>query len=128
MSLLICFYLTQERDNFSCSYCEKKFTQQRILKQHEMIHTGEKPFRCSFCDYRGRQENSLRIHVRTHHTGDKPFSCSYCQKKFRQAANMQRHEKIHTGDKPFGCSNCNMKFITKIQLKKARCRRNLERR
>ena len=35
---------------FLCKYCNKKFTALSDLKQHEMIHNGEKPFICTICD------------------------------------------------------------------------------
>ena len=42
------------------------------LKNHEMIHTGEKPFACSDCTYRCIQRSNLRIHMRTVHKKELP--------------------------------------------------------
>jgi uncharacterized Zn-finger protein len=41
---------------------------------HERIHTGDKPYQCSFCDYRANQRGNMRTHERRH-TGEKPYKC-----------------------------------------------------
>ena len=42
------------------------------LKNHELIHTGEKPFACSDCSYRCIQRSNLRIHMRAVHKKELP--------------------------------------------------------
>ncbi|CAI9558369.1 unnamed protein product [Staurois parvus] len=32
-------------------------------------HTGEKPYKCPYCDHRAAQKGNLKIHLRTHRTG-----------------------------------------------------------
>ena len=31
------------------------------------------------------------------HTGDKPYKCSYCDSQFKQLWHAQQHTRIHTG-------------------------------
>lgn len=47
------------------------------IRVHERIHTGDKPYKCAFCDYRSAQVGNTRIHERRH-TGVKPYPCPLC--------------------------------------------------
>ena len=114
---------------------------------HELIHTGEKPFACKFCDYRCRNMANLKkheiIHIRdminsdknpqekysSHihfkkkqhirvHKREKKFACKYCEKRFTQAHSVKGHEFIHTGEKPFACKSCSYRCRNMANLKK----------
>ncbi|XP_027010786.2 zinc finger protein 770 [Tachysurus fulvidraco] len=50
------------RQDYSCSVCLKHFNAPSKLRRHVLIHTGQRPFRCTDC-FRGfRQKSHLQVH------------------------------------------------------------------
>jgi uncharacterized Zn-finger protein len=44
-------------------------------------HTGERPYKCDWCDAAFSTNSTLVTHVRTH-TGERPYSCNVCGAAF----------------------------------------------
>ncbi|CAG2120807.1 unnamed protein product [Medioppia subpectinata] len=61
--------------------CDSAFSSHNKLRIHKMKHTGEKPYKCSQCEWRFRQKNHLKTHL-LKHSGEKPFSCQHCDRRF----------------------------------------------
>ncbi|XP_077368941.1 zinc finger protein 217 isoform X2 [Festucalex cinctus] len=55
-----------------CSYCGKSFRTTYYLTVHLRTHTGEKPYKCMYCDYAATQRTSLKYHLERRHKG-KPY-------------------------------------------------------
>lgn len=51
-----------------CHYCNKEFTRAHHLSRHILLHTGEKPYVCTFenCTQAYNRKDSLTRHIRSH--------------------------------------------------------------
>ncbi|KAJ0032861.1 hypothetical protein NQD34_002942 [Periophthalmus magnuspinnatus] len=116
---------------FSCSVCEKTFTQKATLRIHMSTHfdsqkhvvterlkehVGEKPFHCGLCGKTFKHLDRYKSHRAHRHTGVKPFSCSECGARFCQRRNAVGHMSVHTGLFPFKCPECDAQFVQKKAL------------
>ena len=97
---------------FKCDFCDKGFRESGNLVTHKRCHTSEKPFQCDVCDKGFTQSGNLVTHKRSH-TGKKPFKCDVCDKGFSQSGNLVKHKRTHTKGKPFKCDVCD-KALTRV--------------
>ena len=50
-----------------CRECNLKCQSKFSFITHYRIHTGEKPFACPHCSYRGNQKSNLTVHLKNKH-------------------------------------------------------------
>ncbi|CAG9326107.1 unnamed protein product [Blepharisma stoltei] len=77
--------------------CDKSYCSLNNLRRHyEGAHIGIKRFRCSICKKYLSSKQSLIEHMFMH-TGQKPFVCSFpnCGISFRQGSQLSLHRKMH---------------------------------
>ncbi|XP_035598050.2 zinc finger protein 263-like isoform X2 [Oncorhynchus keta] len=79
---------------YICPTCGKRFAKANYVKEHQTIHTKERPFKCKLC-YKSFSFLSNLIRHRSVHNGEKPFSCTQCHMRFAHAGNLKRHQKVH---------------------------------
>ncbi|XP_034038824.1 zinc finger and BTB domain-containing protein 41 [Thalassophryne amazonica] len=120
-----------------CAICLKTFTRRPHLQEHMILHTQDRPFKCSFCDecfksrfarlkhqekYHlgpfpceicGRQFNDTgnrKRHIECTHGGKRKWTCFVCGKSVRERTTLKEHLRIHSGEKPHLCSICGQSF------------------
>ncbi|XP_065189980.1 zinc finger protein 41-like [Sycon ciliatum] len=79
----------------TCQFCQKEFKYVSLLREHERVHTGDRPFKCDVCGKSFSQSGSLCVHKRTH-TGERPYKCKKCGTSFTTSSHLRRHERIHS--------------------------------
>ena len=48
---------------FICGFCNRGFKYKHVKENHEMIHTGKKPFQCQICLQSFRRSHHLKTHL-----------------------------------------------------------------
>uniref|UniRef100_A0AAQ4PDZ2 P43 5S RNA-binding protein n=1 Tax=Gasterosteus aculeatus aculeatus TaxID=481459 RepID=A0AAQ4PDZ2_GASAC len=97
--------------------CGATFTRDWRLKEHETVHTGERPCLCAIagCGRRFTRISHLRRHM-LKHRGVKHFQCNFlnCTQSFFHAGHLKRHVRYAHGDKNkyFKCDqpDCTLTF------------------
>lgn len=59
-----------------------------------LTHTGEKPYKCTYCDRAFSQSHELVKHTRSH-IGDNTYQCKQCPANFRFHRELRSHEQSH---------------------------------
>jgi hypothetical protein len=103
-----------------CPICGKTFLHPNRLKQHTLIHTGERHYRCDFpnCKEAFKQNSQLNQHKNDVHEKLNQFYCSYCNRPFSRKSTLKRHEGIHKTRIPCGDYNCNKLFCSENSFKR----------
>eukprot|EP00180_Rhodochaete_pulchella_P001269 Plantae.Rhodophyta-Rhodochaete_pulchella.ctg208.p1 GENE.Plantae.Rhodophyta-Rhodochaete_pulchella.ctg208~~Plantae.Rhodophyta-Rhodochaete_pulchella.ctg208.p1 ORF type:complete len:420 (-),score=15.64 Plantae.Rhodophyta-Rhodochaete_pulchella.ctg208:265-1524(-) len=80
----------------TCPHCAKFFSRRSNLKRHvDAVHSGRRPFICSFCHFRFQYKQHLKVHVDCQHF-HRTFPCALCGSSFVTRSNLKRHTRqIH---------------------------------
>nr|XP_060615545.1 zinc finger protein 436-like isoform X1 [Anolis sagrei ordinatus] len=101
---------------YQCLECGKCYTQKCNLQRHQITHVEEKPYKCLKCGKGFVSNRSLISHDMNHQMVGKPYKCLECAKCFLIEKNLHNHRKTHTGEKPHKCLECGKCYTEKGQL------------
>uniref|UniRef100_A0A0N5BP28 MDS1 and EVI1 complex locus protein EVI1 n=1 Tax=Strongyloides papillosus TaxID=174720 RepID=A0A0N5BP28_STREA len=88
-------HFKNNKDRYTCKFCNKVFPRSANLTRHLRTHTGEQPYKCQYCERSFSISSNLQRHVRNIHNKEKPFKCDQCDRCFGQQTNLDRHIKKH---------------------------------
>lgn len=108
---------TKHQAVYECDLCDKKFAFANQLKQHETVHTGEKPFQCDICSKMFRRLFSYKEHMAIHE-GEGRYECGICGKVFARPRYLSAHVVTHSEGRPFECTMCGSNYKTNGELTK----------
>ncbi|XP_044308903.1 zinc finger and SCAN domain-containing protein 2-like isoform X2 [Varanus komodoensis] len=92
-----------------CPVCSKGFTRKSSLNRHLIIHTGEKPYKCSNCGKSFNRKTNLIAHE-VIHSEEKLYQCADCGETFKPKWGITAYQMDHTGEKVYKCSACKKSF------------------
>ena len=99
-----------------CQYCPRTFKKRSQLRNHERVHTGEKPYLCNQCGKGFKILSGLRAHE-DRHKGLKRYKCTECPKAYANPSALQEHLDAHKGIKRYQCPECPKQFRQHQSLK-----------
>lgn len=83
---------SKDRRNDTCEFCGKVFKNCSNLTVHRRSHTGEKPYKCTLCNYACAQSSKLTRHMKTHgRLGKDVFKCKFCNMPFSVPSTLEKH-------------------------------------
>lgn len=104
---------THAKEIHGCEICPKTFKSWRNLADHlRRVHSKEKKHECSYCNKKFVDNYMLKVHIRTH-TGLRPYQCKLCDKAFIRSDSLKEHMATHGSRKLYDCNQCMKKFTSK---------------
>lgn len=111
--------LKQHRESvdhlYQCPHCPTKFSQERYLRRHLVVHSETSNFLCELCGKAFKLKHHLASHVLLH--SNKAFKCNQCKSSFFRKDQLRRHQKsVHVANS-FKCETCGKLFSRPDKLK-----------
>ena len=84
----------ETKNEYMCKYFQKLFVRKDNLARHENVHTGNRPYSSTYCNFRFTQKGDLKRHFATTHKDildELPLKCKYCDYRSSQPYNLKVH-------------------------------------
>ncbi|CAG4939118.1 unnamed protein product [Parnassius apollo] len=88
-----------------CVFCNKKFSHQVLLNEHEKEHIVTGKYQCTVCEMSYDCRSNFARHIKSH-LKIKDFICQHCGKEFLRLNSMRRHVQICHGGETIQCPVC----------------------
>ena len=84
-----------------------------MLRHVSSVHKGNKPHKCSICDYSTSSRGDLKQHIEAIHEKKKPHKCPICDHSFSEKHHVKRHMvSAHNLKKDSGSINAKMNLLS----------------
>lgn len=90
---------------YPCEHCSFTTYSQKVIRNHVDSHTGNYPFKCTFCSKGYSYRYQLTQHVAMNHTAE-GGQCDDCGRVFYNDTTFARHKAVHADNKGFTCEIC----------------------
>ena len=107
----------ESSQKFKCSYCNKKFATERLLRDHMRAHVNH--YKCPLCEMTCPVPSALAQHMAYRHFQVKSFGCDYegCQYRAKTNADLRNHMRSHlpedSHDAFYHCEEVDCEFKAK---------------
>ena len=112
------FFITPDPNStkFHCSICDKSINK-RSKRAHERMHSGHRPYICSYCGKGFTRSNDTKRHELIHNR-EGALECDQCDKTFRDKFGLERHKLTHTGgsQEAYVCQTCGKNFFEESEF------------
>ena len=113
----------ENNEEFSCNFCDKKFSQRGHLQVHmDALHNGLR-FPCSHCGKEFKQKPHLQRHVESVHLGVR-YKCDQCDHQATQISNLVTHKEMVHENKIYFCKFCDFHAKSRTQVRKHKNRQH----
>lgn len=105
-----CKMMVDGSEMYKCPDCGTLVKNIWSLREHMMIHTGERPHICKVCSKSFRNRGKLNVHYKRVHEQIRTHQCNHCGRAFSDKSNLTVHIRTHTDEKKYMCELCGAEF------------------